>query len=110
MSTWCFCNIIINRLVMHCPSYPPRVDVESRAASKIILGNRLWNISAPGVQLVVSAKTRSRSGRSTFTQGKSNYNFTTRIHMYMYENYRGVCILLYIVFKVKEPHLQELLV
>ncbi len=63
LSTWCFCNVILSQLVMHCPQYPPKVDVESRSASRIMLGNRVWNISAPQANLTVSSNLRAR--RST---------------------------------------------
>ena len=61
LSTWCYCNIIMSQLIMHCPKYPPRVDIESRSAGRIIVSGRTWNISAPEADLVVN----SRSKRST---------------------------------------------
>ena len=63
LSTWCFCNLISNQLVMHCPRYPPKVDMESRSASRIFLRNREWNISSPQAELTVTSSSRAR--RST---------------------------------------------
>ena len=50
---------------MHCPDYPPRVDIEAQSADRIYLGSRLWNISSPGAALVVSTNSGSRFKRST---------------------------------------------